>query len=39
MVSSVTHRGLDPLLEALWLHASQAAAADRDEEVEDAWEP
>jgi GTPase len=40
LVSAVARRGLEPLLEALWAHAAEAAAAERDEPTEpETWEP
>jgi GTPase len=42
VISSVAHRGLDPLMEALWLHAARVAREERNEERDDepeAWTP
>jgi GTPase len=42
LVSAVARRGLDPLLEALWAHASRAAEEEREAESPteaEAWEP
>jgi GTPase len=40
VVSAVARRALDPLLEALWSHASATAAAEREPEEEpETWRP
>jgi GTPase len=42
VISSVAHRGLDPLLEALWLHSTRVAREERGEAEADkteTWTP
>ncbi|MEX2583596.1 MAG: GTPase ObgE [Gemmatimonadota bacterium] len=41
LISAVAHRGLDPLLEALWEHAQAVVAEERgdDEEKPEPWRP
>jgi GTP-binding protein len=40
LVSSVAQRGLDPLLEGLWMHAARVMEAERGEDLEpEEWRP
>jgi GTP-binding protein len=39
LVSAVARKGLEPLLEGLWVHAAEVQAAERGELEEEEWRP